>query len=46
MKAKVYLRPHFKVQGFDKYGSWVDVIVDDFLPTINGELLFVHSDVR
>jgi len=34
------------VQGFDKYGSWVNVIMDDFLPTINGELLFVQSDVR
>lgn len=34
---------HFR---FWRYGEWIDVVIDDRLPTINGELIYLRSSDR
>ncbi|XP_064645845.1 calpain-A-like [Lineus longissimus] len=28
---------------FWRYGKWVEVVIDDYLPTVSGELVFAHN---
>ncbi|XP_052104854.1 calpain-5-like [Mytilus californianus] len=31
---------------FWRYGEWLEVVIDDFLPTVNDELIFIHSQSK
>ena len=31
---------------FWRFGEWTDVVIDDFLPTINDELIYIHSQTK
>lgn len=31
---------------FWRFGEWIDVVIDDFLPTQNNQLIYIHSQTK
>ena len=44
MSHKISVLKNFCIYRFWQYGEWVDVVVDDYLPSRDGKLIFMNSD--